>query len=88
MNFGPDRRTRPARDEVFTPLNASRTKILKVLKKDYNVPPPPPLNPRAAQHRDSTRYCAFHNDVGYTTAECLALRHAIEKLIKEGHLQQ
>ena len=46
------------------------------------------MNPRAAQHRDGSRYCAFHNDVEHTTEECLALRRAIEKLIKEGHLQQ
>ena len=46
------------------------------------------MNPRAAQHRDSTKFCAFHNGMGHTTEECLALRRAIEKLSKEGHLQQ
>ena len=82
MNSVQDRRARPPQDEVFTPLNTSRAEILIVLKRDNNVPPLHPMNPRAAQHRDVNRYCAFHNDVGHTTKECLALRRAIEKLIK------
>ena len=87
-NSVPDRQSRPQRDEVFTLLDTSRAEILTVLKRDYNVPPPQPMNPRATQHRDSSRFCAFHNDVGHTTEEYLALRRAIEKLIKEEYLQQ
>ena len=37
--------------------------------------------------RNQNKYCRYHQDIGHTTEECIALKDEIEKLIQEGYLQ-
>ena len=37
--------------------------------------------------RNQNKYCRCHKDVGHTTEECIMLKDEIEKLIRDGYLQ-
>ena len=37
--------------------------------------------------RNENKYCRYYQDVGHTIEECIALKDEIEKLIREGYLQ-
>ena len=37
--------------------------------------------------KNQNKYYLFHRDIGHTTEECIALKDEIEKLIREGYLQ-
>jgi len=41
-----------------------------------------------ATRRNPNRYCRFHGEAGHTTAECYDLRDEIERLIREGRLNE
>ena len=38
--------------------------------------------------RSKNKYCRFHHDHGYDTADCYDLKQQIEALIKQGKLQK
>ncbi|XP_020209660.1 uncharacterized protein LOC109794625, partial [Cajanus cajan] len=80
--------TRPPRGPrytTYTPLNASRAKVLEqalaseilVIPKRANTPP----------RDDKAKTCRFHRNRGNSTEECSALRDKLEDLIKQGHLR-
>ena len=38
--------------------------------------------------RDPNKFCRYHNDIGHHTNNCYALKDEVERLIREGWLQQ
>ncbi|XP_020201880.1 uncharacterized protein LOC109787735 [Cajanus cajan] len=75
---------RGPRYTAYTPLNASRPKVLEqalasevlVIPKRANTPP----------RDDKAKSCRFHRNRGHSTKECSALKDKLEDLIKQGHL--
>ena len=47
------------------------------------------LNPirTPKKFRNKEKLCAYHNEVGYNSSKCWALRDAIEDLIRRGQLR-
>ncbi|XP_058733649.1 uncharacterized protein LOC131605292 [Vicia villosa] len=85
-----ERRGPAGRFNDYTPLNASREKILAECKstdfKNSNISPPK-SNP-ARPGTDISKYCKYHKSHGHLTEECIHLKDAIETLIKEGRLSK
>ncbi|XP_058741497.1 uncharacterized protein LOC131613876 [Vicia villosa] len=85
-----ERRGPTGRFNDYTPLNASREKILAECKstdfKNSNVRPlkSNPTRPGT----DKFKYCKYHKSHGHLTNECIHLKDAIETLIKEGRLSK
>ncbi|XP_020206212.1 uncharacterized protein LOC109791335 [Cajanus cajan] len=69
----------------YTPLNTSRSAILEqaLASEVLAVPKRASTPPRA----DTTKYCRYHRNHGYSIDECSALKDKIEDLIKQGQLQ-
>ncbi|XP_058763967.1 uncharacterized protein LOC131637394 [Vicia villosa] len=85
-----ERRGPAGRFNDYTPLNASREKILAECKstefKNSNIRPPKSNPTRPGT--DKSKYCKYHKSHGHLTEECIHLKDAIETLIKEGHLSK
>ncbi|XP_058749147.1 uncharacterized protein LOC131622115 [Vicia villosa] len=85
-----ERRGPAGRFNDYTPLNASREKILAECKntefKNSNIKPPKSNPTRLGT--DKSKYCKYHKSHGHLTDECIHLKDAIETLMKEGHLSK
>ncbi|XP_058726232.1 uncharacterized protein LOC131597555 [Vicia villosa] len=85
-----ERRGPADRFSDYTPLNASREKILAECKnndfKNSNVRPPKSNPTRPGT--DKSKYCKYHKSHGHLTDECIHLKDSIETLIKEGRLSK
>ncbi len=46
------------------------------------------LMKRDRAKRDPNKFCRYHNDIGHHTNNCYALKDEVERLIREGWLQQ
>ncbi|XP_020209268.1 uncharacterized protein LOC109794208 [Cajanus cajan] len=87
MNAEPPN-TRPPRGPrytAYTPLNASRAKVMEQALASEILAMPRRANtpPRA----DKAKTCRFHRNRGHSTEECSALKDKLEDLIKQGHLR-
>ncbi|XP_020222074.1 uncharacterized protein LOC109804651 [Cajanus cajan] len=75
---------RGPRYTTYTPLNASRVKVMEqalaseilVMPKRANTPP----------RADKAKTCRFRRNRGHSTEECSTLKDKLEDLIKQGHL--
>ncbi|XP_074378249.1 uncharacterized protein LOC141719776 [Apium graveolens] len=85
-----DREAERRRDRdsaVFTPLNAPISKILHEIKgKPGFVRPSKMKVPNHKKNPD--KYCDYHRDNGHNTDECYHLKKLIERMIKDGELNQ
>ncbi|XP_020225447.1 uncharacterized protein LOC109807338 [Cajanus cajan] len=78
--------TRPRRGPryaVYTPLNASKAKVMEQALKILAMPKRANTPPRA----DKAKSCRFHRNRGHSIEECSALKDKLEDLIKQGHLR-
>ncbi|XP_020230876.1 uncharacterized protein LOC109811526 [Cajanus cajan] len=80
-----NRPPRGPRYTAYTPLNASRTKVMEQALASEILAMPKRANtpPRA----DKAKVCRFHRNRGHSTEECSALKDKLEDLIKQGHLR-
>jgi len=69
----------------YTPLNTSRSRILREVMHTELKERPPPIK---SKFKNRSKRCEFHKDFGHDTEECVNLRDAIEKLVREGRLRQ
>jgi hypothetical protein len=68
---------------TYTPLTVSAATVYKeVMNSKIRDRPPPLRNPG----RFRNYYCHYHREKGHSTNECVQLRDAIEKLIRQGRL--
>ncbi|XP_020238110.1 uncharacterized protein LOC109817306 [Cajanus cajan] len=75
---------RGPRYTAYTPLNASRAKVMEqALASEILVMPKRANTPLRA---DKAKTCRFHRNRGHSTEECSALKDKLEDLIKQGHL--
>ncbi|XP_074343101.1 uncharacterized protein LOC141680914 [Apium graveolens] len=80
-------RRRDIDSAVFTPLNAPISKILHEIKgKPGFVHPAKMKVPNHKKNPD--KYCDYHRDKGHNTDECYHLKKFIERMIKDGELNQ
>ncbi|KAL8155442.1 hypothetical protein AgCh_000727 [Apium graveolens] len=80
-------RRRDRDSTVFTPLNAPISKILHEIKgKPGFVRPAKMKVPNHKKNPD--KYCDYHRDKGHNTNECYHLKSLIERMIKDGKLNQ
>ncbi|XP_014515665.1 uncharacterized protein LOC106773494 [Vigna radiata var. radiata] len=70
----------------YTPLNASRARILQEALS-AQILPAPQKRP-TPQGADLSKRCLYHQNSGHDTEDCLTLRDKIEELIRMGQLQQ
>ncbi|KAJ1415023.1 hypothetical protein SESBI_18382 [Sesbania bispinosa] len=73
-----------SREVDVTPLNASRTRILKDVYQSDLLKLPPPAE--GAKGPDLNKWCDYHRAKGHDTENCSTLLNKIEQLIKEGFL--
>ncbi|XP_074353915.1 uncharacterized protein LOC141692837 [Apium graveolens] len=86
IDRGAERR-RDRDSAVFTPLNAPISKILHEIKgKPVFVRPAKMKVPNHKKNPD--KYCDYHRDKGHNTDECYHLKKLIERMIKDGELNQ
>ncbi|XP_017420424.1 uncharacterized protein LOC108330453 [Vigna angularis] len=77
---------RGPRFHQYTPLNASREKILReALSADLL---PEPMKRPTPSGADGSKHCAYHKNMGHTTEECVTLKDKIEELIQAGKLKK
>ncbi|XP_074377426.1 uncharacterized protein LOC141718951 [Apium graveolens] len=80
-------RRRDRDSAVFTLLNAPISKILHEIKgKPGFVRPAKMKVPNHKKNPD--KYCNYHRDKGHNTDECYHLKKLIERMIKDGELNQ
>ncbi|XP_019427165.1 PREDICTED: uncharacterized protein LOC109335486 [Lupinus angustifolius] len=79
--------TKKAKYSTYTPLNASRSRILQEVLFTHLVQLPRP-RPTKPGPQDRSKYCDYHSMFGHLTNDCTQLRDTIEDLIQAGHLQR
>ncbi|XP_019431618.1 PREDICTED: uncharacterized protein LOC109338767 [Lupinus angustifolius] len=79
--------TKKAKYSTYTPLNASRSRILQEVLSTHLVQLPH-LRPTKSGPQDRSKYCDYHSMFSHLTNDCTQLRDTIEDLIQAGHLQR
>ncbi|KAI0519511.1 hypothetical protein KFK09_006960 [Dendrobium nobile] len=79
------KRREPRQEKDYTPLNVSRANVLMAIRDQEVVKWPNPLKPNVGNQE---QYCHFHRSRGHTTEACRQLKEEIERLIRQGYLQQ
>jgi hypothetical protein len=69
----------------YTPLAVSPATILKEVRHSKLKDKPPPLK---TVEKFKNKYRDYHRDRGHSTNECIQLRYAIEKRIRQGRLRK
>lgn len=59
-----------------------------MIKDKFRVRDSTPMRMHTLPTRDKSKYYDFHQDYGHTTKNCIQLKRAIERLIKEGNLKE
>ncbi|XP_019417123.1 PREDICTED: uncharacterized protein LOC109328216 [Lupinus angustifolius] len=75
-----------AKYSTYTPLNASRSRILQEVISTHLVQLPCP-RPTKPCPQDRSKYRGYHSMFGHLTNDCTQLCDTIEDLIQTGHLQ-
>ncbi|XP_019432174.1 PREDICTED: uncharacterized protein LOC109339215 [Lupinus angustifolius] len=79
--------TKKAKYSTYTPLNASRSRILQEVLSTHLVQLPRP-RPTKPGPQDRSKYCDYHSMFDHLTNDCTQLWDTIEDLIQAGHLQR
>ncbi|XP_074360790.1 uncharacterized protein LOC141701043 [Apium graveolens] len=80
-------RRRDRDSAMFTPLNAPISKILHEIKGKPEFVRPAKM--KVPNHKKTPdKYCDYHRDKGHNTDECYHLKKLIERMIKDGELNQ
>ena len=71
----------------FTVFSMPREDILKEIRgKPFFTDPPPMWT--SAGDRDSSKHCDYHGTHEHTTESCNSLKHFLERLLRQGHINQ
>ncbi|XP_020419522.1 uncharacterized protein LOC109949179 [Prunus persica] len=79
----------PNRDhgnEVFTLLNTTYEAVL--MNEQEIIPKPNLRRPNRQDNRDTGKFCRYHQHNSHNTEDCISLRKIVERLIREGKLDQ
>ncbi|XP_021833951.1 uncharacterized protein LOC110773736 [Prunus avium] len=72
--------------EVFTLLNTSYEAVL--MNENEIIPKPAFRKPNRQDGRDTGKFCRYHQQNSHNTEDCISLRKIVERLIREGKLDQ
>ncbi|XP_021805812.1 uncharacterized protein LOC110749919 [Prunus avium] len=72
--------------EVFTLLNTSYEAVLR--NENEIIPKPAFRKPSREDGRDTGKFCRYHQQNSHNTKDCISLRKIVERLIREGKLDQ
>ncbi|XP_021823259.1 uncharacterized protein LOC110764568 [Prunus avium] len=72
--------------EVFTLLNTSYEAVL--LNENEIIPKSSFRKPNQQDGRDTGKFCRYHQQNSHNTEDCMSLRKIVERLIREGKLDQ
>ncbi|CAL9021504.1 unnamed protein product [Prunus brigantina] len=72
--------------EVFALLNTTYEAVL--MNENEMIPKPNHRKPNRQDNRDIGKFCRYHQHNSHNTEECISLRKIIERLIREGKLNQ
>ncbi|XP_021822805.1 uncharacterized protein LOC110764199 [Prunus avium] len=72
--------------EVFTLLNTSYEVVL--MNEIEIIPKPAFRKPNRQDGRDTGKFCRYHQQNSHNTEDCISLRKIVERLIREGKLDQ
>ncbi|XP_058078445.1 uncharacterized protein LOC131226754 [Magnolia sinica] len=73
--------------KTYTPLNKTLEQVLIEIK-DKRLLHWPNKQRGNTDRRSKSKYCCFHRDHGHNTSDCFDLKQEIEKLIRDGHLEE
>ncbi|CAL8998086.1 unnamed protein product, partial [Prunus brigantina] len=72
--------------EVFTLLNTTYEAVL--MNEHEQIPKPTNRKPNRQDNRDTGKFCRYHQQNSHNTEDCISLRKIVERLIREGKLDQ
>ncbi|XP_021815595.1 uncharacterized protein LOC110758113 [Prunus avium] len=72
--------------EVYTLLNTSYEAVL--MNEQEIIPKPVNRKPNRQDNRDTRKFCRYHQHNSHNTEDCISLRKIVERLIREGKLDQ
>ncbi|XP_021833423.1 uncharacterized protein LOC110773229 [Prunus avium] len=72
--------------EVFTLLNTSYEAVL--MNENEIIPKPAFRKPNRQDGRDTGKFCRYHQQNSHNTEDCISLLKIVERLIREGKLDQ
>ena len=68
----------------YHPLIKPRDEIWQEIKEDRTIRHPRPLE--VFEIKDPKQYCEFHNSVGHSTRDCLALKEELERMARDRNM--
>ncbi|XP_029147095.1 uncharacterized protein [Arachis hypogaea] len=77
---------KPRKYHNYTPLRVSLVDVYREICNTEKIPPPHPIKHKRGGSR--TEYCEYYQIYGHSTNECYDLKNVIEKLAREGRLDQ
>ncbi|CAL8162012.1 unnamed protein product [Prunus armeniaca] len=72
--------------EVFTLLNTTYEAVL--MNEHDQIPKPNNRKPNRQDNRDTGKFCRYYQHNSHNTEDCISLRKIVERLIREGKLDQ
>ncbi|CAL8995965.1 unnamed protein product [Prunus brigantina] len=72
--------------EVFTLLNTTYEAVL--MNEHDQIPKPTNRKPNRQDNRDTGKFCRYHQQNSHNTEDYISLRKIVERLIREGKLDQ
>ncbi|CAL9019521.1 unnamed protein product, partial [Prunus brigantina] len=72
--------------EVFTLLNTTYEAVL--MNEHDQIPKPTNRKPNRQDNRDTGKFCRYHQQNSHNIEDCISLRKLVERLIREGKLDQ
>ncbi|CAL2271001.1 unnamed protein product [Prunus armeniaca] len=72
--------------EVLTLLNTTYETVL--MNEHDQIPKPTNRKPNRQDNRDTSKFCRYHQQNSHNTEDCISLRKIVERLIREGKLDQ
>ncbi|CAL9016409.1 unnamed protein product, partial [Prunus brigantina] len=72
--------------EVFTLLNTTYEAVL--MNEHERIPKPTNRKPNRQDNRDTGKFCRYHQQNSHNTEDYISLRKIVERLIREGKLDQ
>ena len=87
--LGPNPAPRPERrpEPEWTSFSMPRAAILREIKGKPFFQAPTPMR-ASTDIRDASKHCDYHETHGHTTEGCLALKYFLERLLREGQINQ
>ncbi|XP_057739805.1 uncharacterized protein LOC130956867 [Arachis stenosperma] len=77
---------KPRKYHNYTPLRVSLVNVYQEICNTKKIPPPRPIKHK--KERSRTEYCEYHQIYGHPSNEYYDLKNVIEKLAREGRLDQ